>query len=140
MNYQIATVMGLTIAATFAHVTGGLLQSLSISPVKVMPMKAGDAQREQLDRNWVQSMCAFQLVTVDLIALSVVLYLIAFTDVLMQKQLIGFSIAALYFFWGCSWLLQLFSLKRKAKDYLYLGHWVFWFVCAGLTYWGALSL
>ena len=58
-------------------------------------------------------------------ALSALLFFLAFTDVFLQKQLMGFALAAFYFLWGCSWLLQLFTLRRKAIDYLLLGHWFF---------------
>lgn len=140
MNYPIAVVGGLTLLAFVAHVTGGIRQSLSIQPAKVADRHKDPARLEVLERNWVQSMCAFQLVTVDLLALSGILFLLAFTDVLAQKQLIGFALAGLYFLWGCSWLAQLVALKRQPKDFLLLGHWVFWFVCSGLIYWGSLSL
>ena len=130
MNYQLATVGGLTVLTLFAHVFGGIRQSLSVEPAKLAD-KQKLANFETLDRNWVLSMCAFQLVTVDLLA---------FTDVFVQKQLIGFALAAIYFLWGCSWLVQLFALRRKAMDYLLLGHWVFWFGWSALIFWGALSL
>ena len=139
MNYQLATVGALTVLALFAHVFGGIRQSLSVEPAKLTD-KEKTANFEALDLNWVQSMCAFQLVTVDLLALSALLFFLAFTDVLLQKQLLGFSLSAFYFLWGCSWLVQLLSLKRKAMDYLLLSHWVFWFGCSALIYWGSLSL
>ena len=139
MNYQLAIVGGLTSLALVAHVFGGIRQSLSVEPAKLAD-KEKLANFEALDRNWVQSMCAFQLVTVDLLALSVLLFLLAFTDVFVQKQLIGFALAAFYFLWGCAWLVQIVALKRKAMDYLVLGHWSFWFGCSALIYWGALSL
>ena len=139
MNYQLAIVGGLTVLVLFAHVFGGIRQSLSVEPAKLAD-KQKLANFETLDRNWVQSMCAFQLVTVDLLALSALLFFLAFTEVFVQKQLIGFALAAFYFLWGCAWLLQIVALKRKAMDYLVLGHWSFWFVCSALIYWGALSL
>lgn len=85
-------------------------------------------------------MCAFQLVTVDLLALSVLLFLLTFTEVFVQKQMIGFLLSALYFLWGCSWLVQLLFLKQPAKDYLMLGQWIFWFGCSAHIYWGSLAL
>jgi NADH:ubiquinone oxidoreductase subunit K len=139
LNCQLATVGGLTVLALFAHVFGGVRQSLSVGPAKLTD-KEKLANFEILDRTRVQSMCAFQLVTVDLLALSTLLFLLAFTDVFVQKQLIGFLLSALYFLWGCSWLIQLFALRRKARDYLLLGHWTFWFGCSALIYWGSLSL
>ena len=140
MNYPIAIVSGLTLLAFVAHVAGGIKQSLSIAPSKVAGSQIERGALEILDRNWVQAMCAFQLVTIDLLALSVALYLLAFTNALAPKQSIAFALAAIYFLWGCSWLVQLLALKRKPRDYLFLGHWAFWFLCSGLIYWGALSL
>lgn len=140
MNYPIAIAGGLTLLAFVAHITGGIKQSLSISPAKIAGTQVERGMLDTLDRNWVQVMCAFQLVTIDLLALSVVLYLLAFTNALAPKQSIAFAVAAVYFLWGCSWLVQLFALKRRPKDYLFLGHWAFWFLCASLIYWGALSL
>ena len=139
MNYQLAIVGGLTALALFAHLFGGLRQLLSVEPAKLTD-KAKLANFETLERNWVLSMCAFQLVTVDLLALSTLLFFLAFTDVFAQKQLMGFALAALYFLWGCAWFVQLFTLQRKAADYLLLGQWVFWFGCSALIYWGSLSL
>ena len=139
MNYPFVIVGGLTVLALFAHVFGGIRQSLSLEPAKLTD-KEKLANFETLDHNWVQSMCAFQLVTVDLLALATLLFVLAFTEIFVQKQLIGFALAAFYFLWGCSWLVQLFILRRKAKDYLLLGHWIFWFGCSALIYWGSLSL
>jgi hypothetical protein len=140
LNYPIAIVSGLTLLAFIAHVTGGLKQSLSIAPTKISGNHINRDALDILDRNWVQLMCAFQLVSIDLLALSGVLYLLAFTNTLAPKQSIAFGLAAIYFLWGCVWLIQLFALGRKPKDYLFLGHWTFWFLCSGLIYWGALSL
>ena len=139
MNYQLAIVGGLTVLALFAHLFGGLRQLLSVEPAKLTD-KEKLANFETLDRNWVLSMCAFQLVTIDLLALSALLFFLAFTDGFVHKQLIGFALAGFYFLWGCAWLVQIFTLRRKATDYLLLGQWVLWFGCSALIYWGSLSL
>lgn len=139
MNYQLAIVGALTVLALIAHIFGGIRQALSVEPAKLAD-KENLERFEMLERNWVQSMCAFQLVTIDLLALSALLFSLAFTDVFVQKQRIGFALAAFYFLWGCAWLGQLFMLRRKARDYLLLGQWVFWFGCSALIYWGSLSL
>lgn len=140
MNYPIAAACGLTVIAFVAHMTGGLRQSLSIEPSKVAGESVPNIQMKTLDRNWVQMMCAFQLVSVDLVALSFTLYLLAFTNVLSPAQPIAWGVALVYFYWGLSWLAQLLALKRKPIDFLLLGHWSFWFLCSGLIFWGALSL
>ena len=85
-------------------------------------------------------MCAFQLDSIDILAVIGVLYLLAFTDAHAPRQMIGFAVAALFLFWGVAWLAQLVALKREPKDYLILGHWMVWFLRAGLVYWGSLSL
>ena len=139
MNYQLAIAGGLTALALFAHLFGGIRELLSVEPAKLTD-KEKLANFETLDRHWVLSMCAFQLVTIDLLALSALLFLLAYTDFFVQNQLIGFSLAAFYFLWGCAWLVQLFTLRRKSIDYLLLGQWFFWFACSALIYWGSLSL
>ena len=139
MNYPLAIAGGLTLVAFLAHVFVGIRESLSVEPARLVDKNTVEDYKT-LDRNWVQSMCAFQLVSVDLLVLSALLLVLAFTDFFIQKQLIGFGLAAFYFLWGCAWFLQLFSLRRKPEDYLLLGHWVFWFGCSALIYWGALLL
>jgi len=139
MNYQIAIAGGITLLAFFAHALIGIREALSTAPAKLTQRKNVD-ECAVVERNWVQSICAFQLVTIDLLALSVLLFVLAFTDILGSKQVIALCLAAFYFLWGSAWLLQLFVLKRRPKDFLLLGQWMFWFVCAGLIYWGAQSL
>jgi hypothetical protein len=136
MNYPIVIVGCLTVLALLAHLSGGIIQSLSVEPAKV----SSHSKDSLLQRNWVQMMCAFQLVSIDLLVLSALLFTLAFTDVIAQKQLFGFALSGFYFLWGCVWLLQLAFLKQKTKEYFFLGHWVFWFVCSALIYWGSLSL
>lgn len=140
MNYPIAAACGLTLLAFMAHMTGGILQSLSIEPRKVVGGATPPANIDVLSRNWVQTMCAFQLVSVDLLALSAVLYLLAFTDHLSPARTIAWGVAVIYLFWALSWLAQLLALKRKPADYLFLGHWAFWFLCSALVFWGSSSL
>ncbi|KNZ33775.1 MAG: hypothetical protein AD742_05025 [Methylibium sp. NZG] len=140
MNYPIAAACGLTLLAFAAHMTGGVRQSLSIEPRKVIAGATPPANIAVLSRNWVQAMCAFQLVSVDLLALSLVLYLLAFTNQLSPARGIAWGVAVIYLLWAVSWLVQLLALKRKAADYLLLGHWSFWLLCSGLVFWGSWSL
>jgi hypothetical protein len=140
MNYPIATTLGLTLLALAAHLTGGTRALLSIRPSKVAAGRSTSGDLGGLDRNWVLALCAFQLVTVDALALSFLLYLLAFTETLSPARNVATGLAVFYLLWGVSWLIQLLALKRKPKDYLRLGHWSFWFLCSGLVYWGSLSL
>ena len=86
MNYQLATVGGLTALAFLAHAFGGIRQSLSVEPAKLAD-KEKLANFEALDRNWVQSMCAFQLVTIDLLALPALLFVLALLTSLYKSSL-----------------------------------------------------
>ena len=113
MNYPITIAASLTLLAFAAHVTGGLRQTLSIAPSKFAGSHIERRELDILDRNWVQVMCAFQLISVDLLVLAGVLYLLAFTDTLSPKQPIALALAAIYFLWGCSWVLQLFEACTK---------------------------
>ena len=141
MNYPLTIVLVIMVVAFAAHMTGGVIQSLTVQPSKVSGGNpAANGKLEELDRNWVQSMCAFQLVSVDILVVVGVLYLLAFTDALAPRQMIGFALAGWFVFWGVAWLVQLAALKSKPKEYLMLGHWSVWFLCAGLVYWGSLSL
>jgi len=120
--------------------TGGLMESLSVKPTKPTTSDIGISEFTKIERSWTQLMCAFQLVSVDLVAIALVLYLLAFTDFFVSGQAIAIGLSVLFALWGVSWLLQLTFLKRPTKDYMLLGHWLFWFLCSGLTYWGAQSL
>jgi len=140
INYPITAALALILLAFFAHITGGLIESLSVRPARNGGASNSASDYDRIERNWVQLICAFQLVSVDLAAVAIVLYLLAFTDYLMPAQSIAVGMSLLFVLWGISWLLQLSFLKRPARDYLFLGHWSFWFLCSGLTYWGAQAL
>lgn len=140
MNKPIAIVFVLNTLAVVAHITGGTRESLSIAPGKHVPDDFDAGLLSKLNRNWTQAICAFQMLSVDLLVMSIVLYLLAFTQTLSPARTFGFAVSALYFFWGVVWFIQLLAVKSKPREYLVLGHWLFWFVCSGLVYWGSLSL
>jgi len=90
--------------------TGGVIPLRSIEPSEVAKKSGTDRSLEALDRNWVQAMCAFQLVSVDLLVLAGVLYLLAFTEWLSLRQEIGFAMAGLFFMGaGKVWLSSTFN-------------------------------
>lgn len=140
MNYPITVVFGLICLAILAHLTGGILESLTVRPSNNTQQKLDEGSFAKLERNWVQLMCAFQLVSIDLVAIALVLYLLAFTNYLQPTESIAFGMAIFFALWGVVWLVQIACLKRPKKDYLILSHWVFWFVCSGLMFWGAKTL
>ena len=139
VNYPLAIACALTALGFVAHVTGGLKQSLSTSPSRLF--EGGWATVSAAHRrNWLQLVGAFQLVTVDLLALTAVLYLLAFTDALAPARAIAFAVSGIYFAWGVIWLVQLGLLRCTAREFLSLGHWAYWLVCSALIFRGALSL
>jgi len=140
MNYPIAFVFGLICLVILAHLFGGIRESLTVRPSKNALEHMDGLSFKRIERNWVQLMCAFQLVSIDLIAVAVVLYLLAFTGYLHPAQQIAFGMAILFIGWGLAWLVQLASLKREKRDYFLLGQWVLWFICSGLLVWGARTL
>ena len=140
INYPITAALALIVLAFFAHITVGLIESFSVRPARNGGASKADPDFAKIERNWVQLMCAFQLVSVDLAVVALILYLLAFTDYLMPAQSIAVGMSVLFVLWGISWLLQLSFLKRPSRDYLFLGQWSFWFLCSGLTYWGAQAL
>lgn len=140
MNKPIAIVFALNTLAVVAHLIGGTRESLSIAPAQTAQSGSHDAAFRKLRRNWVQAMCAFQMLSVDLMLMSIVLYLLAFTSVLTPARTFALAVVAVYFCWAVAWLIQLLTLRRAPADYLFLGHWLYWLVCASLVYWGSLSL
>ena len=140
MNYPIAIAFGLICLAVLAHLFGGIRESLTVRPSNNSLKQESNLSYERIERNWVQLMCAFQLVSIDLVAVAVVLYLLAFTSYLHPAPQIAVGMAVFFAGWGSVWLVQLLSLKRAKKDYVLLGQWVLWFICSGLLIWGARIL
>ena len=136
MNIPILIAAIITALAFLAHLFVGTRESLSLSPQKIAT--ATDQQKlETLKKNWTQAMCAFQMISIDLLALSALLFVIALTDLIPFEQPIALALSGFYLLWGLVWFAQLAALKSSRKTYLYLGQWLFWFVCAGLLCWGA---
>lgn len=138
MNYPITIAGGIVLLAFFAHTFVGNREALSTRP-KTSSV-ADSAEAKTVERNWVQSLCAFQLITVDLFVLSILLLVLGTTDLISARREIALGLAGFFALWGGTWLMQLVVLRRPPKDYLALSQWVFWFVCAALIWWGARSL
>lgn len=132
MNYPITIVGILTLLALLAHGFAGYRESLSTRP----PTDRGEA----ITRNWVQSICAFQLVTVDLLFLSALMIALGTIPELPARRELAWTAAAFYASWGIAWLVQLLLLRQSGKQLLLLGQWLLWFCCAGLLVWGAESI
>lgn len=128
MNTLVLVVACLNSLALLAHLFGGTKDNASIAPVQA---------ELRLVRNWRQSMCAFQMLTVDLAIVSALLFVIALTDLISFEYELILLLSVLYLLWGIVWLVQLVWLRSNSKAYLELPQWLFWFVCSGLLYLGA---
>ena len=139
MNIPIAIAGALTTLAFLAHVFVGLKETYAIAPGKLVS-RTVFKNFETVERNWIQALCAFQLVTVDLLILPALLFVIAFTELLEPRKTLTLILAGWFALWGMIWLIQLSVLQRPGKDFALLPQWVFCLVCAGLLFLGAQSL
>ena len=78
--------------------------------------------------------------SIDLLLITIVTFLLAFTDLLPAKREIGLFIAAYLGAWGLVWLVQLAAVKVERRTYYMLGQWMLFFLCAALMVWGSLAL
>lgn len=128
----------LMVLAVGAHVFVGTRETLALRPTENRPTAdvavSTPSTRGELTRHWAQAMCVFQLVSVDLLLVTIAALLLAFTDVLPAKRDIGLFIAAYLGAWGVVWLV-----KVERRTYYMLGHWMLFFLCAALMVWGAFS-
>ena len=127
-----------------AHIFVGTRETLSLRPVahpaNTENMVRVPANHTELSRHWAQAMCAFQLVSIDLLLITIVTFLLAFTDLLPAKREIGLFIAAYLGAWGFVWLVQLAAVKVERRTYYMLGQWMLFFLCAAFMVWGSLAL
>lgn len=135
MNYPILMAGVLIFLALLAHLFIGSREALSTRPAS--PLANVKAKADEIERHWVQSLCAFQMVSVDLGVLSVLLLVVGATDRIPGRSTIAMIAAGVVSLWGVAWLLQLLALRRPVIDYVKLPQWILWFVCTGLLWWGA---
>lgn len=128
MNIPVLIVASITLVAFVAHVVIGTKETASIAPV---------AQDKKLTADWVQAMCAFQMLSVDLLVVSAALFAVVFMDFGNIESQIIRLFGVLFFAWGVVWVVQLLWLKRPAANLLRLPHWAIWFVCSGLLFYGS---
>lgn len=126
MNIPVLIVASITLIAFVAHVFGGTRETAAIAP----------KNDEKLTIFWVQAMCAFQMLSVDLLALAALLFAILFWNLGPGEELILRLLSVLYFLWGVVWVAQVYWLQKPNATLLRLPHWMIWFLCAGLLYFG----
>ena len=138
MSIPILIASAIMFLAFLAHTLVGNREALSTRPTTPGDVASGNFAG--VERNWVQSLCAFQMVTVDLFALSMLLFALGATDLIPAKREVALVVSIFLALWGVTWLVQLVMLGRRLRDYLLLSQWLFWFICSGLLYMGAQNL
>ena len=135
MNTPVFITACISLLALIAHTFIGTKESILLSPSSTT--NNGGQENQKLVQYWKQSMCAFQMLTVDLLLMTIVLFIIAITEwIPFEYELILF-LSLVFFLWGTVWLIQLFWLNTKTRTYLHLGQWIFWFICSALLIWGS---
>lgn len=127
MNIPVLIVALITLIAFVAHLIGGTKETAAIAP---------NPQDQKLTTHWVQAMSAFQMLAVDLLAVSIALFAIALTDLGPIENSLLTIFTLLYIAWGIVWIIQVWWLQRSATALLRLPHWLVWFFCAILLYLG----
>ena len=128
MNIPVLIVACITLLAVIAHVIGGTRETAAIAP---------DPKDSKLTAHWVQAMCAFQMLAVDLLVVAVALFAIALKDFGEMESVAIQFFSGLFFLWGVVWVVQVVWLKREAVGLMRLPHWIVWFVCSGVLLLGA---
>lgn len=105
--------------ALLAHLFVGTRETMSLKPTEeTFSLKPLDERRQ----HWLQALGAFQLVTVDLLLLTVAGYLLAATEVFgAARRPVALFMATYLFAWTMAWLLQLRLAGARGKSYLLLG-------------------
>lgn len=123
MNIPALIVACIMAIAVIAHVFGGTRETARIAP---------DPAASDLMRHWVQAMGAFQMLSVDLLVVSLLLFGVALWDLGQAEDLIIKGLIVLFCLWGTVWFIQVQWLKRSGAGLLQLPHWMICFGCAGL--------
>ncbi len=132
MNTPILIANILTLLAVVAHIFGADKELRIIQP------STDTDQYIDKQEKWTMARGAFHLVTVDFICLSALLWIINFTDLIPNEQLILKFLVFYMLFWACAWLLVVCISKRFAKNYLKLWQWILFLIIGGLIYWGTI--
>lgn len=130
MNLWILSVACIIFVAFAAHVVVGTKETAAIEPVSA---------DDELTVNWAQAMCAFQMLSVDLLVVAVALFAVALFDFGPVERPIILLLSLLFLVWGLVWLIQLRWLNKPAAGLLRLPHWIIWFLCSALLYQGSGS-
>ncbi len=123
MNIPVLIIACFMVLVVLAHVLGGTRETAKIEPQDTAP---------NLTQHWVQAMCAFQMLSVDLLVVTVLLFAVALWDLGSAEPYVLMSLIGVFCLWGLVWIIQMRWLNRPGTGLLRLPHWIVWFVCAGI--------
>lgn len=124
---QLAAALLLTLAL-LAHLFVGTRETRGLIPTE-----------PQCRPHGLQALAVWQLVTVDLLLLTIAAYLLAVSEVFgSARRSVALFMAGYLATWTLAWLLQLRLAGARGKNYLLLGQWLLFMACAALLLWGAL--
>ena len=123
MNIPVFIVACIMLLVVLAHVIGGTKETAAIEPQE---------DGSKLVTHWVQAMCAFQMLSVDLALMAALLFAVAIWDLGAAEIWIIKISSGVFFLWGVVWVVQLLWLSRPSVTLFKLPHWAVWFLCSGL--------
>ena len=87
---------------------------------------------------WVQALAGWQFASLDLLATSVVFFLLAFTEVIRDARVVLILLGSYYSIVGTCWLILVAKVGvGLAGRWLKLGQWIFCYLIATLSLIGA---
>lgn len=135
MNTPVLITACISLLALIAHTFVGTKECTLLSPLSRTNNNVSKSKK--LIQHWKQSMCAFQMLTIDLLLVTIILFVIALTELISFETELILFLSLVFFLWGIVWLIQLLWLKTEARTYLHLSQWIFWFICSALLFWGS---
>lgn len=128
MNILVFSVACITLVAFVAHVFAGTKETATVEPASA---------DDKLTTNWVQAMCAFQMLSVDLLVVAAALFGLAFFDLGPLHRPAVLLLSLLFLLWGIVWIVQMKWLNRPSVALWRLPQWIVWLVCSVLLYFGS---
>lgn len=128
MNIPILIAAGVMTIAVIGHVAVGTRETATLEPV---------GQTGKPMAHWVQTMCAFQMLTPDLVIITALLYVLALGSALPEPHLFALGLAGYFALQGGLWIAHILWLRRSGATLRSLPHWAVWFFCSGLMLLGA---
>ena len=128
MNVPVLIVAIIMVFVVAAHVLGGTRETAAIAP---------DPADTKRTTHWIQAMAAFQMLSIDLLAMTAALFAIALADLGPYEPQITRGLAGIFALWGIVWIAQILWSAKSTAILFRLPHWIVWFVCAALLLWGA---